>query len=586
MMDQLRTQSLRILVAIVVLFMAAFVLSWIAVPHAEPFFSRLTGTYLIANALPLLVVFILVLCLTLRPISSALWAVSAGTLVVLGSNFKFSIVSQPVLVSDFLLLGQVIGDTELFGNYFAEQWYLVPVALLVVAASTSVFFFERPLTRGLPVRIGLAVFALVAILYLPDWALKQGSVIQHLYATLDLPSYDRNPIVRVRESGLFASLARSSSDLYFKLPDRAQGSSANKRKLMALAHRVDGHPESTGAPNHPDLIVIQNEAFFDFRLIDERFPNEFYAPWDRLKKQAIHGSVQVDTYGGATLRTEFSALTGIPLEIFSGGVDYPYYSIVTYPFNSLPRYLRSLGYRTIAIHPYKATFWDRDRVYPHLGFDEFLSVSAFADNQRDGPYISDAAVCEKVVDVLRSSSQPAYVFVVTMENHGPWSFERGSPDTSRKFDYIKAPANMLAFNRYLYHLGNGMRMAECLIESLKRRERPSTLFFFGDHAPALPKIYKELDLKSPWESVELRTTPFLAWRSWTGGEQEQELHISYLPSFLLGISGIEMNDFFVANAYLHERCETRVKDCKLEDELKTGYAELVYDQFAEARATY
>ena len=33
-------------------------------------------------------------------------------------------------------------------------------------------------------------------------------------------------------------------------------------------------------------------------------------------------------------------------------------------------YLASLGYKTEAMHPYKATGWDRDKVYPLFGFQE------------------------------------------------------------------------------------------------------------------------------------------------------------------------------------------------------------------------
>lgn len=33
-------------------------------------------------------------------------------------------------------------------------------------------------------------------------------------------------------------------------------------------------------------------------------------------------------------------------------------------------YLSSLGYYTIAMHPYRAAGWDRNLVYPKLGFDE------------------------------------------------------------------------------------------------------------------------------------------------------------------------------------------------------------------------
>ena len=574
-------QSVKIAAVIALLLLAALILSWFALPRADAFLSNLTFAYAFANAFPLLIAFTLIFCLTLRPLSSLLWSVFVATLFVVGSNFKFSVVSQPMLITDILLLSQVVGNMDLFGGYFVEQWYIWLSLLAILAIPVYLTFLEKPITKRIAVRIAPMLLALVAAFYMPDWALKQSSVTQKLYRALNLPFYERNPIATVKESGLFASLMRTSTDLYFELPKKEGGAEAKKERLVTLAREATRAVASDG-PANPDVIVVINEAFFDLRLVDAQFPNEFYAPWDRLKERTIHGFIRVDTYGGATLRTEFSALTGIPLEIFPGGVDYPYFSIVRYPFKSLPRYLRSLGYGTIAIHPYAATFWNRHVVYPHLGFDTFVSVSSFADAERDGPYVSDAAVCEKVIDVLDESSQPVYMFVVTMENHGPWSFERGSPNTSRQFDKIKEPANVLALNRYLYHLENGMRMAKCLIDSLASRRRPAVLFFFGDHAPALPEVYRELTLENPWESVALRAVPYVVWRSWTDVEGNRDLHISYLPSFLLSLSGLQMDDFFAANAYMYAQCGIRVNKCALDNELKRAYTKLVYDQFGVA----
>ncbi|MFQ8879024.1 MAG: sulfatase-like hydrolase/transferase [Roseburia hominis] len=39
---------------------------------------------------------------------------------------------------------------------------------------------------------------------------------------------------------------------------------------------------------------------------------------------------------------------------------------------SLASYLQSLGYETVATHPYYATGWNRDKVYPWLGFEQSI----------------------------------------------------------------------------------------------------------------------------------------------------------------------------------------------------------------------
>lgn len=97
---------------------------------------------------------------------------------------------------------------------------------------------------------------------------------------------------------------------------------------------------------------------------------------------------------------------------------------------SLAQYLQRLGYRTVCVHPYPAGFYLRHKVYPLLGFDTFIDIQDFADAERYGPYVSDMAVTEKIMQLLHERAdgdKPLFVFAITMENHGPrtWSGSGG-----------------------------------------------------------------------------------------------------------------------------------------------------------------
>ncbi len=43
--------------------------------------------------------------------------------ITLGNNFKFSIISQPVVASDFIVFRQVLANPVLFEKYLREQWF-------------------------------------------------------------------------------------------------------------------------------------------------------------------------------------------------------------------------------------------------------------------------------------------------------------------------------------------------------------------------------------------------------------------------------------------------------------------------------
>lgn len=90
------------------------------------------------------------------------------------------------------------------------------------------------------------------------------------------------------------------------------------------------------------------------------------------------GYLNVSVLGGNTANTEFEFLTGNTIGFLpQGSVAYQQYVQKETP--SLAYYLKELDYHTVAIHPYYASGWDRDRVYPLLGFDEFLSQDDFTN---------------------------------------------------------------------------------------------------------------------------------------------------------------------------------------------------------------
>ena len=86
------------------------------------------------------------------------------------------------------------------------------------------------------------------------------------------------------------------------------------------------------------------------------------------------GYLNVSVLGGNTANTEFEFLTGSTIGFLpQGSVAYQQYVQKEMP--SLASYLKELDYHTVAIHPYYASGWDRDRVYPLLGFDKFYDYT-------------------------------------------------------------------------------------------------------------------------------------------------------------------------------------------------------------------
>jgi len=542
----------RNLITATILISAVIFCTAIAVPVPDSAIARLSPGALLINGLPVLYFFLAFLLILRRPLSASFLTVFVCLAITLGNNFKYSVVSQPVVASDFIVFGQVLDNPVLFEKYFREQWYLLPLMLIIMVLPFLAMRFERPHVvdrRWAAVSVAAGIFLLWQI---QTVLLKPHAPLQQIYTSL-LPVFDhRDPMASVERHGLFATLVSSAGSSYFELPTVAAAEEALIRDFSGSIRT----PVLMAEPL-PHLVVIQNEAFFDFRALDAAFPPSAYASWDRLKQTAQHGMTVVDTYGGATLRTEFSLLTGIQASLFGAEMDYPYLTVVTAPLDSIPWHLKQLGYETTAIHPFHENFWRRNQAYQRLGFDSFLSIGDFANAAYDGPYISDNAVCQKILGLLRGSDKPRFIFAVTMENHGPWSFDRNQTGKLPDFDttgYNLPESLELQLRRYIYHAQNAAAMAACIIDELAQSERPGALLFLGDHAPAMAEVFAAFGVDNPWREPALRTVPYLLWHNEAAQTRQVDNIVSALPAALLKTAGLPLDDFLRASDHLREHC--------------------------------
>jgi phosphoglycerol transferase MdoB-like AlkP superfamily enzyme len=225
-----------------------------------------------------------------------------------------------------------------------------------------------------------------------------------------------------------------------------------------------------------------------------------------LQARGIHGELTVPTYGGGTIRTEFEVLTGYPLAAFPH-VVFPYYGLTEHPIDALPAQLAALGYRNFAVHPYERSFWNRDAALHNMGIGEahFDGETVFRDPRRRGPFVTDEEAYEGTLKLLAQGTGPQFALVITVENHSPWR-HRNNIDKAER-DAIPAPPGLevearKALQTYLLHLQHGDRALADFARKLLARERPTLLLVYGDHLPALPRVYEQLgfdDGRPAWE---------------------------------------------------------------------------------------
>lgn len=235
--------------------------------------------------------------------------------------------------------------------------------------------------------------------------------------------------------------------------------------------------------DRPNIIVIMDEAFSDLSVLGGFETNEDYMPFIRSLQQdesVTSGWLNVSVLGGNTANTEFEFLTGHSMAFLpQGSVAYQQY--VKSEGVSLPAYLKSLGYSTVAIHPYYADGWERDRVYPLIGFESFLSKDDFKGAKKIRKYISDEACFDRIIELYeeKEEGQPLFVFNVTMQNHSGYdeTFANFKPDIEAQGIQSKV------LNQYLSLMKKTDEAFEELVTYFEEQEEDTLILFFGDHQP-------------------------------------------------------------------------------------------------------
>lgn len=462
--------------------------------------------------------FSVLLLLSQRPVFAAGLGLAAALVVVLVNNAKYQALQEPFLFSDFGLFSQAFRHPRLFLPFLG-----VRQALAGSAAVALSLYLGLALEPALPAHTGWTTFLGLAAggAALGIWLLRLGGRAA-AQPTLE-PERD------LRELGLATSLW-----LYWRL-ERSQPQTPDEmsiRNSMAAMRCT----QPVAHDRLPHIVAVQSESFFDVRRLMGAIKPQILTSFDRTVTGArLHGQLSVPAWGANTMRTEFGFLTGISADRLGVHQFNPYRRFARQPIPSLPSLLRTLGYRTLCIHPHPVSFFNRDLVYPQLGFDEFIDIRQFDREETCGPYVCDAAVTRKIGDVLDRTDQPLFIFAITMENHGPLHLEKVTPADNDRLYATPPPDGFEDLTVYLRHLGNADTMLGELSGMLAHHPRDGVLCWFGDHVPSMPRVYAATGYTDG-------RTDYLLWRDRVGVAERRDLGVEDLASALLDVAGLATRD--------------------------------------------
>ena len=440
-------------------------------------------------------------------------------------------------------------------NYdFTPTPRMIVVTVLFVLLMVAVRVLRKVPRIKLPIRLGSAVLCGLALCLFVNTLQQETFQNKHyLYPFLFTPAY------MTKVNGMAVTFAM---DLAYVAVDKPEGYSAEEAQKTLEQYGntdnvfADDEENTNDAKNRgedannkelPNIIVIMDEAFSDLAVVGDLETNEDYMPFMHKMQQGadhtITGYAQVSVCGGNTANSEFEFLTGNTMSFLPSG-SIPYQQYITKDTPSLASYLASLGYETYAQHPYYASGWNREKVYPLLGFEHLNFIDDYANKTYVRKYVSDDADMQHIIDTYenKEDGKPAFIFNVTMQNHG--GYTDAFSDLSE--DVHATNYNSEVLDRYLSLIRLTDQSLEKLVDYFSNVDEKTVIVFFGDHQPSDTVAAQVQDsMLLPGESVpdeQLRKrylVPYLVWANYDiDGATQQNTSLNYLSAEVLKAAGV------------------------------------------------
>lgn len=475
--------------------------------------------------------------------------------ISIANYYVLSFRSSPIVPWDLFSMGTAASVAGSY-NYMLPFRQIFLIALMIAMIVTA-RFAKLKMNRKYWLLRAAAGVVCICITCGITWVVHQEKYVNklQLYPFLFTPTvmYERNGFV-----------VTFLIDLQYLSVDKPEGySKESAQELLdaqeglswtADTNELTDAVSTDGEKNAelPNVIVVMDEAFSDLGVLTDFTTDEDYMPFmhslEAGAENTVTGKLNVSVKGGNTANTEYEFLTGNSMAYLPAG-SIPYQQYVKNEIPSLASYFKSIGYDTYAMHPYLAAGWNRDKVYPLMGFDEFLSLDSFAGASYVRDYVDDSSCVDKIIELYgnKKTGKPAFIFNVTMQNHSPYTDGYYDSKNSISVDGTFS----VQLNEYLSLIKLSDAALEKLITYFEGQEEPTVVVFFGDHQPSDTVAEPVWNLKGMHsnnltdEQNQLRyEVPYVIWANYDIREaSDVDSSANYLAAQMMEYAGIPMSQY-------------------------------------------
>ncbi len=336
---------------------------------------------------------------------------------------------------------------------------------------------------------------------------------------------------------------------------------------LAPPFRLPTHCDTTERPPH--IILVHHESIVQPSLFPtlayDRSVDPFFRSDDGRTRK-----LRVETYGGASTMTEFSAMTGLSTYSFGGMRQFVQWVMASKIEDTLPKVLAACGYRNTLFYPMLKSFLFAEKFFKGVGIPEIFDLKrqgATRVNERDRFYY-DSAMNELSRHISGGDSRPMFAFVETMATHWPYQ-ETYEP-------HLKVsgggPGTHPEMHEYLRRLSIAKQDYDYLAGELARRF-PGERFLivrYGDHHPMSTRFLLGWGSTPDAEDVLLPmdSVGFITFYAINGVNYRPRLPVTpdpldvpYLSTALLQAAGLPLPESYDRRRDLMVVCNGRFYTC-------------------------
>lgn len=466
----------------------------------------------------------------------------------LTNYFVFSFRGIPVLAADIMSVGTALNVASSF-EYNFDIYALWAISFLV-AFSGAMFSLKS--YKGLNRKKRLAAVIGVIAIVIGGYNFYINST---LVVKAGIEDSQWKPQLTYAKNGTVLSFVTSWKYIKNEKPDGY--SISNVEKIVEDFKSDETSKDSAKNKKMPNVIAIMNESLADLSYDGNFETSEDYLPFiHSLTENTVKGKLYVSIEGANTANSEFEFLTGNTLAFFAPRAV-PYNNYVKGVVPSLTRTLAAQGYvGNNSYHPYKRSGWNRENVYYSLGFNYFYSEEYYQNVEYIRNFISDKTDMEQIIKdyeaAKKQSSDPFYLFNVTVQSHGGYVGNRGFVDAN--IEVMNENLKSDEVEQYVTLAKKSDEAFEMLIKYFEKVDEPTVIVMFGDHQPPLSTDFystlfgKKVENFKAEDTAKWYSTPYVIWANYDIEEkQDENMSANYLSSYMLNLIGADLTGY---NKYL------------------------------------